>query len=92
MFTACTQAKTCYFSLAHAQDGNTALLLSSACGRVDVVRLLLDRKANIKTENKVLTKSLHSVLLVCFPPLDGRLDVLIIILTAIYALYAPSAL
>ena len=35
------------------QDGYTALLWAGMCGRSDIVKLLLDRGANINAQNNV---------------------------------------
>ncbi len=39
--------------LSGAQEGNTALIISASSGRLDMVRLLLDRKADIQAASKV---------------------------------------
>ena len=37
------------------QDGNTALMMASACGHVECVKVLLDRGAQANLQNKVST-------------------------------------
>jgi hypothetical protein len=49
------------------QEGDTALILSAANGRLDAVRLLLDSKTNIQEANKVSWPHHPSWLLFLFP-------------------------
>jgi ankyrin repeat protein len=46
------------------QNGDTALIMSATSGRIDIVQLLLDSKADILAANKVVQQPLkYSIIL-----------------------------